>query len=67
MTAAQNPMLCRAWLGYAVDPTSADVAARVCAWCPDKEAAELEAARLNLTITHGICPTCAGVQLELLN
>lgn len=66
MTAEQNPTLCAAWLGYALDTSAADVMVRICAWCPDKEAAEREAKRLCVKVTHGICKTCAGRQLELL-
>lgn len=67
MTAAQNPLLGRAWLGYAMDESQADVVARVCDRCPDREAVEREAVRLRLRITRGICDRCAGRQLELLN
>jgi len=66
MTPTDNPTLCRAWLGYAIDESRADIVARICAWCPDKVTAETEATRLRLTVTHGICPRCAGIQLDLL-
>lgn len=66
MTAEQNPTLCAAWLGYVMDEHAADVMVRICAWCPDKEAAEREARRLCLKVTHGVCPKCYGEQLALL-
>jgi|SRR5580692_844416 hypothetical protein len=43
----------RAWLGPAKDFEAPTIA--VCAWCPDKRAAEVLAEALGLQVTHGIC------------
>jgi hypothetical protein len=53
-----------AWLGYRFAPDRSDVIVRICAWCPDKDEAEREARRLDLDITHAICPACYQAQLE---
>lgn len=43
-----------AWMGLSPDSRTA----RICAYCPDKNAADARANALNLQMTHGICPEC---------
>ncbi len=49
-----------AFLGYKPDYVTGTVMVRVCAWCPTKREAELEAARMGARVTHDICPTCSA-------
>jgi hypothetical protein len=50
-----------AWMGYAPDPKRFCVV-RICAWCPDKKAADELALSSGFEITHSICPGCYQVQ-----
>ena len=60
-----NPTLApmpQAWMGYAAPDTI-----RVCAWCPDKSAADRLAREQHFKATHSMCVTCYQKQLaELL-
>jgi hypothetical protein len=50
----------KAWLGA----SSADAKlARICAWCPDKSAADALALIHGLMPTHTICDACAAIEL----
>ncbi len=35
----------------------------ICAWCPDKEEKETEAAERGLEVTHSVCGPCAVKEL----
>jgi hypothetical protein len=65
MPTLNNPTLAPlpvAWIGYARTDT-----VRVCAWCPDKMAADKLALAQGFRVTHQICPVCYNKQLaELL-
>lgn len=51
-----------AWIGLKVDKDW-NWTVRVCAYCPSKKEADQEAARLNLPVTHTICPSCYNKQM----
>jgi hypothetical protein len=56
-----------AWLGFA--PRTGDkrrACVRVCAWCPDKQAADDLAAAHGYDVTHGQCPACYQRELAKL-
>ena len=56
-----------ALMGYAPPLKGASRACvRVCAWCPDKAAAEAEAEKYGHDVTHGICPKCFQKQQAAL-
>lgn len=38
-----------------------DTFAGVCAWCPDKQAADAWCERSGFIVTHTICPTCRAL------
>lgn len=44
----------RAWMGLSPDTRTA----RICAYCPDKNAADARASALDLRTTHGVCSEC---------
>lgn len=58
-------MISAAYLG--ISPDFITPTARICAWCPDRAAAELMAASSGMDCTHTICARCAdalGAALE---
>ena len=55
-TPAQPGALIR--IADAQSPSGATRTAIVCAWCPDKAAADTYAAAQGLPVSHGICPAC---------
>lgn len=55
-----NPCLSPAFLGHKIDESKGEVIWSVCGWCPSvaKVPVEKEAARLGITVSHGICKAC---------
>lgn len=53
----ENDEMPKAWMGYKADPKRFAVIA-VCAWCPDKAAAEKLAHNAGFQVSHGICADC---------
>lgn len=57
----------KAWLGYSCVPSHRGKAMiRVCAWCPDKRAAEQLAAKYGHEVTHSICEDHFAEQMGTL-
>lgn len=55
------PPLPVAWMGYAAPDTI-----KICAWCPDKFAADRLAREQHFKVTHGMCVDCYQKQLSEL-
>ena len=53
-----------AWMGYATRVAhSKRPCVRVCAYCPDKKAADALAESKGYDVTHSICPSCYQIQI----
>ena len=62
------PVYPKAWIGLVnlSTPKVVCYGVRLCSWCPDIAKAEAMAKKENLTVSHGLCPSCYDKQIAQL-